>query len=200
MQRPTPWHIVCLLSLMAGCGQQTPIEAPIAGTPAEKELVADAMQEMMKPSPKGWDASGDPAESLARLAEHTRGQFAHYQEVEKLIFPPGFVRRVTEPLEVTSELTDNTHGVVRVRYQKKSSIIHPTSEAAEADHELLPRPSAQTRAQMEGPLSPKWEPTTITVEYDLQDGPHGRRWQRGAWKSDSKIAEGDDFLDRVGLP
>lgn len=197
--------------VQSGCRER---ERHGMATPGEDKLVSDAITEMSKPSPApvtppppGWLAAGDAGEALTRLTDHIRNAFEGHEELEKLIFPEGWVRRRTVPEKVEHEIVEPAadgaprQGIVRVTYQKQSSVIHPTREAAAADEDLLPYPSAQTREQMEHSLlRRRWEPVTVTIVYELRDHAGEPRWIRSQWKSEPTSTEGADWLDRLGVP
>ncbi len=197
---------ILLVATAIGCGSR---ERPQyqTGNPEHDRLVNGAIDEMMKPSSaadRDWPAEAAPDESLAKLADHVKNIFANYEEVDELLFPVGWCRRRLEPVEVRHELIASgdgpTKGIIHLTYQKKSSVIRPTREAAAADNDLLPAPSAQTREQMTDPRRKPWPPVTLTIEYELQDDGQSRHWHRTGWSAEPENLEGDDFLDRLAVP
>jgi hypothetical protein len=199
------WLLIVVAPLTA-CSQQ-PSNKYGTGNRQHEALVNSAVQQMMQPSPsskrQGWPAQGQPEESLAALAQHIQNLFNRREEIDKLIFPEGWVRRRWEPQQVAhrvQQVDDRTRGMIELTYQKKSSVIHPTRQQAAEDDDLLPYPSAQTREQMTSKLRRPWPPVKLTIQYELVDDSGEKRWRRIDWSAEPEITEGDDFLDRLGVP
>jgi hypothetical protein len=192
---------------LAGCSRQEKRMPYRTGNPEHDELVAGAISNMMRPAEAaagGWPLEGEPEASLAQLAEHIRQLFDRYEEIDKLIFPQGWVRRKLEPVAVEPRLIRSADGspggVIRLTYQKKSSVIHETRGQAAADNDLLPYASAQSREQMTAAPHRPWPPVTLTITYQLETQGGTTRWRRTNWSAKPEIVEGSGFLDRIGVP
>lgn len=151
----------------------------------------------------GWPAGDDAAQSLSELAEAVRAKFGDYVELEELIYPDGWVRRELAVGDVRQEVTETQltpKGEVIVSYQRQSTLIHPTREAAAEDAELFPYASLQSKDQIDSPLRRPNPKVELRIEYELRDTGEGRRWVRRGWSSEPAVAEGHDFLDRIGVP
>lgn len=203
--------VVVLALAVAGCAER---QRHGMGTPEHDELVSQAMDEMMRPSeaakappPKGWPVIDSEAQSLEKLAQRIAEAFGEYQEVEELIYPKGWVRRRFAADGIKTEITKrNAAGqpikaTISLRAQKLASAIHATKGEAEADNDLLPYNSAQTREQMEhNPLRKRLEPWQVTIDYQVEHAPDGDNWARTGAKVEPPNQEGADWLDRIGVP
>lgn len=209
---------VCLavaLAVTTGCGKRSERiagEGPAANEQQEGSSSAQSpTSSATEPAggtptsaaPGGWPAGEDPAQSVAGLGEHVKQLFSDYRVIQKQIFPAGWIKLRYRPESVTAEMIPSDaegkppRAVVKVRYQKVSSIIHPTEQAAVDDEDLLPYPAEETREAMTGRLFAKpWPPIDGEIIYALQDG----RWVRVDYKTVAVGREGADWLDRIGVP
>lgn len=206
---PRSLAILLVVLLAAGCAKPKSEIHYSTGDEEHDKLVDSAISEMMKPAPpaaesasRGWPVEGDLEQSLAKLAEHIREKIGQYQQVYQLVFPEGWVRQRFEPLAVDYRFEPMgeapSHGLIHAKYQKQGSIIHETEAEAAADNDLIPYASSQSQEQMK--RRPPLPQVTLTIEYELQDDGQQKVWRRANWSSEPRIVEGDDFLDRIGVP
>ncbi len=199
-----------LVTANVGCGK--PANSTPTGRPAGAEVGSGALSEPARDSfsysivpskPTGWPAGEDPAAAVQKLAEHIKQLFSEFKVVNKQIYPAGWSQLHYKPESIVTKIvaTDSAgkpqKALVRLKYQKLSSIIHPTEEAAAADTDLLPYPGEETREAMMGRRFAKpWPPIDAEITYELKDG----RWARIDYKTAAVGREGADWLDRIGVP
>ena len=196
--------IVICLSLV-GCKPAT--QSPV--TEAHQPATGDALPAGDMPEPGEPEKAVDftpPEDAEGSLAKHARKVhdfFASYDEVEELIYPPGWVRRRMLPDDVSHELTARKDddqpqgGVIRLRLIRVCSRIHTSRAATAGDETLLPFSPMETREKMlHDPLHQKLEPLLLEMTYVFQDG----AWRRTGWRLEPQLARGRNWLDRLGVP
>jgi hypothetical protein len=197
--------MLCFCAMWGCARSELPDSTATLSSPPRVASVEGADVTAELPPPRraafGWPASDDPERDLQELARQIRRRFEEYRELEPLIYPKGWVRRALRVDDVATQLTaNNSQAVVQVTYQRQSTVIHPTREQAERDEELLPYASLQSKDQMASPLRRPLPIVTLVINYARTDTPHESRWLRTGWLAEPDIAEGQDFLDRIGVP
>lgn len=191
----------------AGCKGEKPLGGPTvieaSGSAASQSAGDTQAPSAPEAEPAGWPAGDDPAAAVEALRQHIEDLFGQYRVVEKLIYPEGWTQRRYRPEQVTAELragqeTDEPRrAVVRVTYQKLSSVIHPDQQSAADDDDLIPYPAEETKEAMTGGvIDRRWPPVEAQIYYELRDD----RWVRVDYQTTAVGREGPDWLTRVGVP
>lgn len=203
--------LTLLIAVIVGCGEQATRarqggEMPTTeiGSGSPPDALPEATGAPTAPKgPTGWPAADGAAAAVDTLGEHVKQRLTDFRVISEQIFPLGWIQLRYQPETVTAEVTESDaegtprKAVVRIKYQKLSSIIHPTKEAATADDDLLPYPAEETREEMTGRrFARPWPPVDAEIVYELQDG----RWVRVDYKTAAVGREGADWLDRIGVP
>lgn len=140
---------------------------------------------------------------LDAIAAKAQAAFDEHVEIGELAFPKGWVRRRMPVLEAAHEVTETDadgqprEAIVRLKYQRLCSLIHPTRDEAADDRDLLPCDPAESRAAMQQAAATNpYEPIALEITYSYQDG----RWQRTGWTTQPEVTRGRTWLDRLGVP